>query len=233
MGRIKIHLRSFVSFLVTLSFVLAAMSGIVLLLAPRGQGGRWTNWAMWRLSRHEWRDVHAATSFLFTAGAAVHLLLNWRALRGYVRGGANRRWGPRLAGLLGALTVCGVLAATIAQLGPFASLTSRGEGGPNRGRGRGSSAQTVTELADGIGARPGEVVEALRAEGFAVEGPEARIEDIARSNNASRQAVYSAVEKHYPEARPWSGRRGGQGGGRGGQGWRGGRSGRSQTDRSP
>ena len=75
-----------VDLVIGIGFLLAAVSGIVLLFAGSGgagaggyQGGRnarYTSEAL-LLSRHAWNDLHTWSSIIMIAGVLGHLILHW------------------------------------------------------------------------------------------------------------------------------------------------------------
>jgi hypothetical protein len=113
--RFSFHLRSFTSFVVTLSFLLMAYSGVVLYSAPGGKvdGSSWVRSLLLGLSRPEWVGLHIVSSALFTLFAVVHLVLNGRVLLNYLRTklrrGLNRRLELLASGLLVSLLALGTL----------------------------------------------------------------------------------------------------------------------------
>ena len=65
-----------------LAFVIAAVSGIVLLFAPSGgyQGGRNVHYeqTILLLGHHTWDTLHTWGSIAMIAGVFVHLVLHWK-----------------------------------------------------------------------------------------------------------------------------------------------------------
>lgn len=63
------------------AFILAALSGLLLMTAGSGgyQGGRNSSFETERLGidRWTWKDLHAWGGLVMTAGVLVHLLLHW------------------------------------------------------------------------------------------------------------------------------------------------------------
>ena len=82
--KIKIYARAVVALLLITAWSLVALSGLVLWLAPSGsRSGR--QLLLLGLTKGEWSDVHfwiAVATFVVTA---VHIIIDWKALRGVVR----------------------------------------------------------------------------------------------------------------------------------------------------
>lgn len=83
----------FVSLLLTLSFFLAAASGIALYLSPRGRIANWTEWTLLGLTRTEWTDLHLIGMAVMLITGLLHLFwFNWKVLLSYL--------GKRVSGTL-------------------------------------------------------------------------------------------------------------------------------------
>ena len=79
------YLRAFVSMVMIASFVVFTLSGLALFVAPSGQMAQTIDWRLLALSKGQWETVHVAFGFLWMPLAALHLVYNWRVVRGYVR----------------------------------------------------------------------------------------------------------------------------------------------------
>ncbi|CCE22786.1 DUF4405 domain-containing protein [Methylotuvimicrobium alcaliphilum] len=85
-------------------FVFLTTTGVLLrYLLPPGSGRFAT---IWGLDRHQWGTVHFWVSVLFFAILALHLLLHWRWVVGFISGRVTEGSGLRLGlGLVGVLTL--------------------------------------------------------------------------------------------------------------------------------
>jgi hypothetical protein len=100
----KARINYWVDILIGLAFAVAAVSGLVLLLAGSGgyQGGRNPRYAreVLLLGRWVWKDLHDWSGIVMTAGVALHFVLHWSWLtcmtRNLFRG--LRRAGPAVPG---------------------------------------------------------------------------------------------------------------------------------------
>ena len=72
--------RRLVNAALALSFLAAAVSGIVLFLRPEGSLARWTGWAVFGLDKRRWEAVHIVLVLLALIASAAHVWLNWRPL---------------------------------------------------------------------------------------------------------------------------------------------------------
>jgi len=131
--------RAFVSVLVGFSFVLMAVTGLVMFFAPSCRMARDTSWTVWGQDREQWIAVHVWFSIAFVVASILHIYLNWAALTTYFRAKLHRGLSLR-AEWVTALVICGVIyAGTAYDVAPFSSLTAwketfkRGEGGSGAG----------------------------------------------------------------------------------------------------
>ena len=96
--------RAFVTFYVVLSFLVIAVTGIVLFITPPGRIANWSDWRLLGFSKSQWQTVHTIFSFIFVVAASFHLFFNWRVILGYmakrIHEGINKR-----RELAGAVTV--------------------------------------------------------------------------------------------------------------------------------
>jgi hypothetical protein len=119
--------RAFVTFYVTLSFLLLAVSGIVLYVAPPGRVAHWTHWTLGGLDRESWQALHTVLAMLFVLAGAVHLYFNWRVLWSYLRSRLAAGVHLKREITLALAATLAVVALTLSGLPPFASVMALGE----------------------------------------------------------------------------------------------------------
>jgi len=92
----RLHWRSFITFVLTLSFCVMIVSGVVLYVAPPGGVARMTGWRFWGLGKDAWMAQHFSSCTVFVPAGLIHLYLNTRILWGYIRSktarGIRRKW---------------------------------------------------------------------------------------------------------------------------------------------
>jgi hypothetical protein len=119
--------RAFISVLVTLGFMMLALSGVVLFLAPPGRVANWTNWTMLGLRKSDWGGLHIWFGTLFLALTAFHVFFNWRTLVSYFRNRVTRTLGFRKEWAVAAAVCTLIFAGTRAGVVPFSSLIAWNE----------------------------------------------------------------------------------------------------------
>lgn len=114
--------RAFVSLLMTASFVIMSISGMILFLAPSTRLANLRNWTACALTRDGWIALHLSFSALFLLTAIGHLWLNRRPLFNYLKiktkAAAGWRWEWLAVILLAGLTTWG----SLVPVEPFTSL---------------------------------------------------------------------------------------------------------------
>ena len=99
--------------LLGLSFFVMAVSGFMLMVAPRGRTAQAIDWHLAGLSRTGWEGVHLATSILFMVFAGWHFWVHLGAYRTLLFGTAVHPGGHRLEALVAVLAIAGLAAAAI------------------------------------------------------------------------------------------------------------------------
>jgi hypothetical protein len=193
--------RAFIAFLVTWSFVVLTLTGLVLYVVPHGRVGNWTFWTLAGLDKDGWADVHILFGALFIVCGALHLYFNWKPFTRYlaerVRGHLTLK--RELITSLGAtlLLVLGALFAVppvswLFDLNDWAkSAWGRAPGQePPYAR---AEATPLPVLAQRLGFDLDGVLTALRAAGVTVENPNTNLETLARANRTTPAALFALI----------------------------------------
>ncbi|VXD13664.1 putative 4-amino-4-deoxy-L-arabinose-phosphoundecaprenol flippase subunit ArnE [Planktothrix serta PCC 8927] len=77
-------MRGIVALALLISWSLVALTGFIIWFAPRGQGAGSIAFLL-GLSRHEWGDIHFFISLLALVVTVIHVILDWRTLKGLIR----------------------------------------------------------------------------------------------------------------------------------------------------
>ena len=92
----RLHWRSLITFVLTLSFCVMLVAGIVLYLAPPGGTARMTGWRFCGLGKDAWMAQHLSSCAVFLLAGLIHLYLNIRVLWSYIHSkaarGIRRKW---------------------------------------------------------------------------------------------------------------------------------------------
>lgn len=195
------NLRRITSLTALLTFVVLVTSGVVLFLTPQGRVAYWSEWHLWGLTKEAWGSMHILLSFLFLVAGIVHIVLNWRPIALYLR---DRKQRMRVitpefvvSAILTALFTAGPLLGWlpfrwVMDLNTYAKdHGSRTYGEPPYGHAEQSSLQAFTQKT-GMDLEKAQAL--LRGHGIAFEGPQQRLQDIAKRNHLTPQQVYLVMK---------------------------------------
>ncbi|QGU32198.1 DUF4405 domain-containing protein [Thermochromatium tepidum] len=76
--------RAFIAFLVTWSFVVLTLTGLVLYIVPHGRVANWIFWTLAGLDKDGWADIHILFGAVFIVSGALHLYFNWKPFTCYL-----------------------------------------------------------------------------------------------------------------------------------------------------
>lgn len=213
--------RAFTSVLITLSFLMLLLSGIMLFASPPGRIANWTNWTLLGLTKKDWTNLHIWFSTLFLVVTVFHIVFNWRPLLGYFKDRLTRRITFRWE-WAAALAVCGlVYGGTRTGIPPFSSLLAFNEDLKQSWERPAQRAPiphaellTLAELARKAEVELPVAISRLQARGIQGASADIVVEQLATQNQRAAQQIYEIIL-----AEPTRGPAGrGEGRGRGGQG---------------
>jgi hypothetical protein len=121
----KFSWRGTASLLSATSFLVMAITGIVLYISPQGRVARWTDWRIWGMDKEQWGAVHTTSSLLFVIAACAHLYFNWRVFAHYVR--VARHFNLKREMVVTVIITAVVIAGTLWDAPPFGSIIAGGE----------------------------------------------------------------------------------------------------------
>lgn len=114
----EFSIRGFVSLLLTLSFIMLALSGIILYTAPQCRVAEILSWRALGLVKGQWESLHMSAALVFLIVAVVHLIIyNWKRFVAYLKPGQTRRFALRPE-LFYSLIVAGMLLVGAALMWP-------------------------------------------------------------------------------------------------------------------
>jgi len=202
----SMRVKPFVSWLLAVTFLLLAASGVVLYLSPVGRIAHWSGWHVAGVNKEGWQAVHTNLAVLFVAAGVWHLVLNWSMLWGYVKtwGGKGLVFGP-----VGAAVVLAAVfvAATLEQWVPWRwiqqgndRMKAHWEERLPRPPSPHAEEWTVAELAQRLAVPPEELIQALEADGFGQSTGQDTLAQIASRAGQAPYQVFEAIRRRFPQA---------------------------------
>lgn len=206
----RFSLRAMTSLTVSMSFLILALSGVILYLSPKGRVANWTGWSMIGVSKEGWGSAHTTMALLFLVASAAHIAYNWRPLVKYLKmplaAGAKRSRSEMFGAL--ALTLA-VFFGTLYSLPPFGAVAELGENikqywetqsviGPYAH----AEEDSLEAFANKLGRGPEELRERLASKGLAVEDMSQTVKDLAHQNNMTPASLFAVLSSGGAAAGP-------------------------------
>lgn len=82
--KVKVYTRAVVAIMLITAWSLLSLTGLLLWLAPTGRRSGQIE-LLFGLTKHEWGDVHLWIAVATVAVTLVHIIIDWKALRGIIR----------------------------------------------------------------------------------------------------------------------------------------------------
>lgn len=197
----KFSWRGWTTFVVTISFILDTLSGIILYIAPAGRIANWTDWRVWGLDKETWGAVHTIFGYVLLIIVGVHLYYNWRMFLNFIWNKIKKAVNLKWELLFAALTCLIIFLGTLWHIPPFSSTMELGE----YFKASWEESRVETPIAHGellsleafandIQISPDELLGILRSRGYEVKDLTQTLGDIARENQTSPQSLYEAIK---------------------------------------
>ena len=192
--------RGWTTFVVTISFIVDTISGIILYIAPPGRIANWTNWTVWGLSKEEWGAIHTIFGYLLLIIVGVHLYYNWKMFMHFIwskiRKALNLRWELITATLLCLFVFLG----TLWDIPPFSTTMGVGESLKESWAESKvdvpvahAELMSLRDFAEKIQVPPDELLSSLNSRGYTVKNTEQTLNELAEQNNTSPDKLYEAM----------------------------------------
>jgi len=123
----RFNWRAFFSLYVVISFVVMAITGLVLFATPPGRVANWSEWRFAGLTKEEWQAIHTTFTLFFLVAASFHVYYNWNILLSYLRN-RMRRGVPRKRELAwSAIAASSLVVLTLADVPPISYIMETSE----------------------------------------------------------------------------------------------------------
>jgi len=195
------HWRGWTTFVVTISFIVDTLSGIILYIAPPGRIANWTNWKIWGLTKEQWGAVHTIFGYVLLLIVVAHLYFNWRLFVSFLWNKArkvlNLKWELALS-----IVVCLVIfLGSVWNISPFSTIMGIGEHfkqGWEQSEARVPLAHaellTLNDFAESIKVPVEQITEILKSRGYTVADIHQTVGEIAKANNISPNKLYENIK---------------------------------------
>lgn len=187
--------------MLTISFIVDTVSGIILYIAPPGRIAHWTNWAVWGIDKEEWAAIHTVFGYLLLIVVGVHLWYNWKRFMNFIwstiRKALNLKWELLAATVVSLLIFLG----TIWDIPPFSTTMNLGERFKESWEESEAKVpiahaelMSLQEFTEKIKVPLDQAIDALKAKGYTVKDAQQTLGEIAKEHNISPDKLYEAMK---------------------------------------
>ncbi|MBN2060671.1 MAG: DUF4405 domain-containing protein [Deltaproteobacteria bacterium] len=204
----KFNWRGWTTFLVTVSFIVDTLSGIILYIAPPGRIANWTNWRVWGLSKDEWTAIHTIFGYVLLIIIGIHLYFNWKIFWSFIWNRIKKALNLKKE-LITALLVCLIIfMGTLWEIPPFSSTMNLGEylkeswdeAKADTPIAHGEL-MSLEEFAETTQISLETILKALDSKGYKITGTKQILAEIAEENNISPSELYEAMKSGGAESK--------------------------------
>jgi hypothetical protein len=186
---------------VTISFIVDTISGVILYIAPPGRIAHWTNWTIWGLDKEEWGAIHTIFGYVLLIIVGIHLYYNWKIFWNFiwskVRKALNLKWE-----LITATVLCLFLfLGTLWNIPPFSSTMDLGEHFKQSWEEAKvevpiahAELLSLHEFAEKIKVPVDQILHALKSRGYKVKNVQQILGDVAKENRTSLDKLYEVIK---------------------------------------
>ena len=197
----KFSWRGWTTFVVTISFIVDTISGVILYIAPPGRIAHWTNWTVWGLDKEEWGAIHTIFGYVLLIIVGIHLYYNWKIFWNFiwskVRKALNLKWE-----LITATVLCLFLfLGTLWNIPPFSSTMDLGEHFKQSWEEAKveipiahAELLSLQEFAEKIKVPVDQILHALKSRGYKVKNVQQILGDVAKENRTSLDKLYEVIK---------------------------------------
>lgn len=184
-----------------LSFIVLAVTSVVLYIQPHGRVAYWADWSLWGLSKTQWGDIHLTVGTLFLTCAILHVWLNWKPVMTYMKNTARELVVFTRPMVYACVLTIFVTAGTLLHIPPMQQLMDLGTwfkdratatyGNPPYGH---AELSPLKKFCGYMGFDLEKAMQALKTEGFTNKvAPETPLLELAEANDTTPQGIYEAI----------------------------------------
>jgi len=202
--------RSLTAFLVTWSFLVLTVTGLVLYVVPQGRVAYWVHWSLLGLEKEQWGWIHMMFGGVFIVTGVLHLYFNWKPFKKYLAGRVQGHFQVKRELVISLLLTGLIIFLSIFNLPPASwvfDLNEEIKGAwvtspelePPFGHAEEASLAGIARRMD-IDLQ--KALAALEAEGIRFDSERDSLERIARSNGITPMAVYAVMRRFEQPPEP-------------------------------
>jgi hypothetical protein len=199
------NFRAFTTLVILWSFIIEAVSGLVLYTVPSGRIADWTHWTFAGFTKDEWETIHTVFSYVFLIFISLHIYNNWHSILHYIKRKFKHFTKARIELFLSLLVVIILLGGTIASIPPFSSVMDLGSlikdtWPENKDEPFLARAEKLPfdRFVRELGLEPEKAVEFLETKGINIKDPGQSLKKNADRNKTSPSRIYTLLKEIIP-----------------------------------
>ena len=206
----KQPVRSLTAFLVTWSFAVLTLTGLVLYVVPQGRVAYWVHWSLLGMEKEQWAWVHMMFGGVFIVTGILHLYFNWKPFKKYLAERGQGRFQIKQEVVVSLLLTVVIFALSVFNLPPASwvfdlnrtikdSWVTQPDLEPPFGHAEEVSLAGMAKRMD-LDLEP--ALAALNEAGIRFDSPRDSLERIARANGTTPMAVYGVIRRFERQPEP-------------------------------
>ena len=208
MRKNKQSARSLTAFVVTWSFLLLTITGLVLYVVPHGRVAYWVHWSLAGMEKEQWAGVHMMFGGIFIIAGVFHLYFNWRPFKKFLADRVGGHLEMKREIVFATLFTIAVFFLSVFNLPPASWVFDLNENiksswvtSPNLEPPFGHAEQvSLAGLSRRMQIDLEPAMKELREHNITYDGKQDTLEHIARRNNTTPMAIYALMQKHEKKA---------------------------------
>ncbi len=198
----KFKLKVLTSFILTITFLVASLSGLAMYLAPKGRIANWVEWTWLGFTKDQWSAIHIVFVTVFLTAGILHLFyFNWKVFWAYLKQRAKKgvlyKWELGISIFFGLILWFG----TVYEVKPVISVVKLAESiqesyetEQNQPPVPHAEEMTIAEFADEVLGIPVEdVLMKLSEKGYPASGDEEIIGELAEKHGVAPGDIYNVL----------------------------------------
>lgn len=204
MRKNKQSFRSLIAFLVTWSFAVLTVTGIVLYIVPQGRVAYWVHWSLAGLEKAQWGWIHMMFGGVFIVTSILHLYFNWKPFKKYLADRVKGQLELKQEVFVATILTLVLIILSAFNLPPASWIITLNESikqswitspelEPPFGHAEEVSLAGLTRRTN-IDLE--KAFQELKANGIQLDHMQESLEEIARANDTTPMALYGMISKH-------------------------------------
>jgi hypothetical protein len=118
----RFNFRGLITYLLTFSFFIMVISGLVSFVSPSGRIASQVDWSLLGLDRIAWQSLHLSFAAVFTVVGLLHLVFHWHGLLHYLQDRASHHLTLKWEAAIALVFTVGLISSAVLALPPASNL---------------------------------------------------------------------------------------------------------------